>query len=299
MITDFGQLVERAAIGGPRPGIVLLPSTPDTLRGALLAQERGVLSCTLIGQVDHMQTLANQAEIDLSPLTLIDAVDQESAARQAFYLCRRQQAALLAKDGMDTQRFLSAVLDREEGLRAGRFLSGVSVFELKARQHLLLVTDGVMIVSPDLDSRIAMIENAVAVAHKLGIDVPHVALVAATENVNPKSQFSVDAAQITIMARRRQIAARAIVDGPLGFDNAISARAAEVKGIASEVSGQVDILVTPDLEAGNLLIATLSTLCRLPALHLLVGGHVPILLCSTCDGPETWLTGLALATLSS
>ena len=200
---------------------------------------------------------------------------------------------------MDTQRFLSAVLDPEQGLRTGRLLSGISVFELQNPAKLLLVTDGVMIVSPDLDARIAMIENAVTVARQLEIEPPHVALVAATENVTPKSQFSVDAAQITVMARRRQIAAGAVVDGPLGFDNAVSARAAEVKGITSEVSGKADILVAPNLEAGNLLITTLSTLCRLPALHLLVGGHVPVLLCSGREGPASWVAGLALATLSS
>ena len=299
MITNFEELVERAASSEPRRAIVLLPSTAETLRGALLAQERGVARCTLIGQVDHMRALASQEQIDLSPLTLIDAVDQDSAARQAFHLCRRQQAAVLAKAGMDTQRFLSAVLDPEQGLRTGRLLSGVSVFELQNPAKLLLVTDGVMIVSPDLDARIAMIENAVTVARQLEIEPPHVALVAATENVTSRSQFSVDAAQITVMARRKQIAAGAVVDGPLGFDNAVSARAAEVKGIASEVSGNVDILVAPDLEAGNLLITTLSTLCRLPALHLLVGGQVPVLLCSGREGPESWVAGLALATLSS
>lgn len=299
MITDFGQLIKRAASDEPQRAVILLPRTPDTLRGALLAQEHRVARCTLIGQVDRMQALARDAEIDLSPLTLIDAVDKESAARQAFHLCQRQQAAVLAKDGMDTQRFLSAVLDHEQGLRTGDLLSGVSVFDLEDPGKLLLVTDGIMIVSPDLDARIAMIENAVAVAHQLEIDLPHVALVAATETVTPKSPFSIDAAQITVMARRKQIAAGAVVDGPLGFDNAVSAHAAEVKGIASEVSGKVDILVTPNLEAGNLLIATLSALCRLPALHLLVGGQVPILLCSACDGPTTWLNGLALATLMS
>ncbi|HUT20714.1 MAG TPA: phosphate acyltransferase [Anaerolineae bacterium] len=294
MITDFEQLVERAASRGPRRAIVLLPDTPDSLRGALLAQERGVARCTLIGQVGHIQALASQAEVDLSPLTLIDAPDRESAARQAFHLCRKQQAAVLAKDGMDIQTFLSAVLDREQGLRTGQLLSGVSVFDLQEPEKLLLVTDGIMVVSPHLDERIAMIENAVAVAHQLEVGLPRVALVAATETVNPKSQFSVDAAQITVMARRKQIVG-AIVDGPLGFDNAVSAHAAEVKGIVSEVSGQVDILVAPDLEAGNLLIATLGTLCRLPALHLLVGGQVPVLLCSAGDDATTWLAGLALA----
>lgn len=294
MITDFEQLVEHAASRGPRRAIVLLPDRPDSLQGALLAQERGVARCTLIGQVGHIQALASQAEVDLSPLTLIDAPDRESAARQAFHLCRKQQAAVLAKDGMDIQTFLTAVLDREQGLRAGQLLSGVSVFDLPEPEKLLLVTDGIMLVSPDLAQRIAMIENAVAVAHQLEVELPRVALVAATETVDPKSQFSVDAAQITVMARRNQIVG-AIVDGPLGFDNAVSARAAEVKGIASEVSGQVDILVAPDLEAGNLLIATLGTLCRLPALHLLVGGQVPVLLCSAGDDATTWLAGLALA----
>jgi phosphotransacetylase len=294
MITDFGQLVERAASRGPRRAIVLLPDTPDSLQGALLAQERGVARCTLIGQVGHIQALASQAEVDLSPLTLIDAPDKESAARQALHLCCKQQAALLVKDGMDTQTFLSAVLDREQGLRTGQLLSGVSVFDLQEPEKLLLVTDGIMVVSPLLDERIAMIENAVTVAHQLEVELPRIALVAATETVNLKSQFTIDAAQITVMARRKQIVG-AIIDGPLGFDNAVSARAAEVKGIASEVSGQVDILVAPDLEAGNLLIATLGTLCHLPALHLLVGGQVPVLLCCAGDGAATWLAGLALA----
>ncbi len=296
MISDFPSLVARAAKTGPHRAVIVCPTEEASLRGALLAQEGGVAQCTLVGDVRHLRWLAQEHGIDISPLTLIDAPTEGGALRQALYLCNKRQADVLVNDGVDLHRFLTAILDRGEGLRGDGLLTGVSAFDVPDPARLLLVTDAIVIVSPDLEQRIAAIENAIRVAHQLGNDLPRVALVAATESVNPKSAFSVDAAQITVMARRHQIVG-AIIDGPLGFDNAVSAHAAQVKEVDSEVSGKVDILVVPDLEAGALLAQTLSTLCRLPAVHAIVGGRTPAVLWSCGDDARARMAGIALGAL--
>ena len=199
---------------------------------------------------------------------------------------------MLVNDGVDPHRFLAALLDRTTGLRGDALLSGVSAFDLPAPKALLLVSDAIMLVSPSLTERIGAIENAIAVAQRLGSELPHVALVAATESVNPRSAFSADAAQITMMARRHQIRG-AVVDGPLGFDNAMSAHAAEVKGVESEVAGKVEILIAPDLEGAGLLVQTLSALCHLPTAHAVVGGRAPAVL--WCGEPDPMARAAAVA----
>ncbi|MBN1640488.1 MAG: phosphate butyryltransferase [Anaerolineae bacterium] len=296
MIPNFDKLVERAAQSGPHNAVIVYPTAAIGLQSALLAQEAGVAECTLVGDVALLRQLAQEHEIDLSALTLIDASRPDGALEQALHLCNKGQADVLVNDGAELEHLLTAILDHRCGLRADRLLTGVSAFDLPDPGTLLLVTDGIMLVSPDLEQRIAAIENAVHVAHRLGSDLPRVALVAATESVNPKSAFSVDAAQITVMARRHQIGG-AIVDGPLGFDNAVSAHAAEVKGIDSEVAGKVEILVAPDLESGALLVQTLSALCHLPAAHAIVGGRAPAVLWSCDDHAQSRVAALALGAL--
>jgi len=215
-------------------------------------------------------------------------------------MCTDGRADLLVNDGASLRLLLPAVLDPEVGLRSGRLLSGVSVVEplqgALPQERLLLVSDGLMVVAPDLTQRIGIVENAVAVAHRLQIGAPRVALLAANEAVDPRSPVSVDAAQITMMSLRKQIQG-AIVDGPLGFDNAISLHAAQVKGIVSDVSGQVDILIAPDLESGNLLLKTLVYLCRARAVNVIAGGKAPLLLSLPDDDAETQVYKIALGVL--
>jgi phosphate butyryltransferase len=298
MITNFAQLIQRASATGPRRVAVVLPSSVESLRSAAMAHKRGLAQCTLIGDVAHIRALAGTEAVDLSTLTLIDEPGCQGALQQAMHLCRVEQADVLVNDGAALHPFLVALLDRQSGLRDGSLLSGVSVFEWKESRRLLLLTDGIMVVSPDLGQRIGIVKNAIHVAHRLGIELPHVALVAATEMVNPKSQVTVDAAQITVMARRNQIEG-AVVDGPLGLDNAISARAAEVKAIVGDVPGRADVIVAPDIEAGNLLLKTLSSLCQVPVVHAIVGAKVPIVLWSPHEDVERRLAAVALGVLCS
>jgi phosphotransacetylase len=298
MTIDFAQLLERASAADPRRVVIVLPRSIESLRAAAAAYERGLAKCTLIGSVTALRELADEAELGLASLTLIDEPKEENALRQAIHLCRKAQADVLVNDGAEIDTLLSALLDRQNGLRADALMSGISAFELRTPRRLVLLTDGIMVVAPDLEQRVAIVNNAIRVTRRLGITLPRVALIGAAETVTPKSQFSVDAAQITVMAKRKQIE-EAIVDGPLGFDNAMSAHAAEVKGIVSEVAGQVDVLVVPDIEAGNLLLKTLSSLCRLPTVNMVMGGKVPIVLWSPTEGVQGRLNGIAFGALCS
>jgi phosphotransacetylase len=300
MIVRFEQVIETACAVGPRQAAVLWPCQGASLRGIASVQEQGLAQCTLVGDRDRILALADREEVSLSSQRIIHEPSEEGAIRAALALCREGQVDLLLNDGASLRLLLPAVLNPEVGLRSGRLLSGVSVVEplqhTLPQDRLLLVSDGLMVVSPDLTQRIGIVQNAIEVAHRLRIDVPRVALLAATEAVDPKSQVSVDAAQITMMSMRKQIQG-AIVDGPLGFDNAISLHAAQVKGIVSDVSGQVDILIAPDLESGNLLLKTLVYLCRGRAVNVVVGGKVPLVLSLPDDDAEAQVRKIALGVL--
>jgi phosphotransacetylase len=297
MVAVFEQLVRMAATVEPRPVVVLSPYIPAVLRGALSAHADGLAQCLLVGDEGRIHALAGQLGVDLGSVEVATQPDEQEAIWWALDACQRCSGVLVS--GCTPLRLLwPAILDATMGLRRGSLLSGVSIFELEELDRPLLLSDGLLVVSPDLEKRLGIVQNAIAVAHKLGIELPRVALVAATEAVDPKSQVSVDAAQITMMAARKQIKG-AIVDGPLGFDNAISSRAAQVKGIASEVSGKVDILIAPDLESGNLLLKTLAYLCRGRVLNAVVGGSAPVILSGPDDDELTQLVSIALGVLLS
>lgn len=298
MMTSFAELIQQAKTDVLPVAVLVWPVTAGSLQSAIEAQTRGIAACTLVGDVDAMRTLAGRQEIDLDPLVLVDEPDYEQALGQAMHLCHQRQAAVLVNEGIPFHRLLAAVADAEGGLGAGKTINGVSVLDWGQAKRLLLLTDGHVIVSPDLEQRVALIENAIWVANRLGIERPHVALIAAAETVNPKSQVSIDAAQITVMARRQQIKG-ALIDGPLGFDNAVSVHAAEVKGIQSEVAGRADVLVAPDMEAGSLLLKTMSSLCQMPAASVIVGGRTPVVLWSPSDPVPSRVAGLALGLVCS
>lgn len=300
MIARLAQIVEAARAVGPRRVAVLWPCQGSSLQGYVSAQEQGLAQCTLIGDRDRILEWVEHEGVSFPSRQIVHEPAQEGAIRAALALCTMGRADLLVNEGASLRLLLPAVLDPEIGLRSGRLLSGVSVVEplqgALPQDRLLLVSDGLMVVSPDLTQRIAIVQNAIEVAHRLQIDVPRVALLAASETVDLKSPVSVDAAQITVMSMRKQIQG-AIVDGPLGFDNAISLHAAQVKGIVSDVSGQVDILVAPDLESGNLLLKTLVYLCRARAVNVVVGGKVPLVLSLPDDDAEAQVSKIALGVL--
>jgi len=296
MTANLEGVIVRAAQRGSRQVIALCPYRAKMLEGILQAAGRGVARATLVGDVPRIERVAAAAGLELSGLECVHEPEDAWAIARGLALCREGRGDVLVSGDAPLDPLLSAVLDREAGLRTGGLLSGVSVCQLDSWDRLLLLSDGLLVVAPDLQRRIGILQNAVAVAHKLGVDLPRVALLAATEAVDLKSQVSVDAAQITVMAARRQIAG-AIVDGPLGFDNAISAHAAEVKGIVSDVAGRVDILIAPDLESGNLLLKTLAYLCRGLVVNILVGGLVPVVLSSPDDDALRQLNGIGVGAL--
>ncbi len=279
MITRLEQLLHRAA-GALRRVAVICPCHGPAIEGASLAQERGVAQCTLFGAAGGGG----------EGLACVTALDPEEAISKAI----SWGAEVLVNVGAPLRLLWPAVL----GLRRDGWMSGVSVVELPGRERLLLLADGLLVVSPELEQRVSIVENAIGVAHALGMERPRVALLAATESVNPRSRVSLEAAQITMMNRRGQIKG-AVVDGPLGFDNAVSARAAQVKGIVSDVAGRVDVLIAPDLEAGNLLLKTLTHLCGGRAVNAVVGGRVPVVLTAPDDEAETCAAAIALGVILS
>ncbi len=264
------QLLDIAA-GNPCRVAVVCPCCEAAMQGVSLVRERGAAQCELFVPREE-------------PPTAADA-HLEEALRDAI----ESGAEALVNVGVPLRLLWPKVL----ALRRKGWMSGVSVVEMPGRGRLLLIADGLLIVSPTLEQRVSIVENAIHVAHALGIEQPRVALLAATESVNPKSRVSLEAAQITMMNRRGQIKG-AIVDGPLGFDNAISAHAARVKGIVSEVAGQVDVLIAPDLEAGNLLLKTLTHLCGGRAVNAVVGGRMPVVLTAPDDTADTYAAAIAL-----
>jgi phosphotransacetylase len=293
VITRLDQLAGFSPHPNPQRVAVLCPRTVPCLRAAAIAQERGAVDCTFVGDGSQIGLLADRAELDLQRYALIDEPDPEGAIQRVLLLCRSEEIDVLVNGGAPLRLLLPAILDRAEGLRTGNLLSGVSVIELDTFEGLLLLSDGLLVVSPGLEERIQIVRNAVQVAHVLGIERPRVAMLAAAETVDPGSPVSVDAAQITVMAARNQIA-DAYVDGPLGFDNAVSLRAAEIKGIAGDVSGRANVLIAPDLESANLLLRTLTYLCRGRAIHIIVGGIVPLLLPSPGDNAQLQTLAIAL-----
>ncbi len=296
MIRTFSELVQTAQTRGPRRVAVIAAHEPATLRAVLQAQEQGLAECALLCDPGRLEEVASEQELTLNRVELIAEPDPRLAAWRAVEMVNAGQADL-AMNGLAHPRYLiEAALDRERGLRVGKLLTDVSVFELPDFGRLLLISDIALVVSPALEERVAIVQNAIDVAHRLGIAEPRVAILAAAETVNPKVPLSRDAADLSKMAERGQIKG-GIVDGPLGFDNAISPESAAIKGINSPVAGRADILIAPDMEAGNLLAKTLVCFARAKMASVIVGGKCPLVMPSRTDPAETKFVSLALGVL--
>ena len=286
MIANLTQLIQAAAQKGPSRFVVVPSATQEGLSCAALVHSQRLGRCTLIGDLETQEEQA-----DLSTVEHIHEPNPQQALRQAVQIVKEGQADVLVVDQLPWYQ----VLPELQGQRSGP-LCGISVLARSDPERFLLVADSYVLSAPTLEERIGIVHHAVDVAHRLGIELPKVGLVAAAETVNPKSQFTLDAAQITVMGQRKQIVG-ALIDGPLGFDNAVSAHAAEIKGIGGPVAGQADVLITPDVEAGGLLVQTLSAICRLTALHVIVGGAVPVVLWQPEQDAQTRLATVALGVM--
>jgi phosphate butyryltransferase len=292
-IKSFDELLKEAQKKGPKRVAVVFAHEPNTLQAVHLAHEKGLAKCILIGDAAAIHETAAAQGLNLEPAQIIQKAYPDEAARQAVELINAHKADL-AMNGLAQPRYLiEAALDRTNGLRTGRLLTDVSLFEIPNMDRLIFISDIGIVVSPTMEQRIGIVRNAIEVAHALGIELPKVAVLAATEMVDTEIPLSMEAANLSKMAERGQIKG-ALVDGPLALDNAISPEAVRIKGIKSDVAGYADILIAPDIEAGNILAKTIIYFAKGKMASIVVGGRCPLILPSRSDPPHTKLISMAL-----
>jgi phosphotransacetylase len=290
------ELADRAIRLGAVPTAVVYPCSRDALRGAFEAAALGLIKPTLIGPADRITALCREAQLDAASCSIVDIGDPAAAAREAAAMVERGEARSLMKGSLHTDELMSVAISRDAGLRTARRVSHVFVMDVPTHDRLLLLSDCAVNIAPDLAAKREIVQNAIALAHALGIATPNVALLSAVETVNPAIPSTLDAAALCKMADRGQITG-AVLDGPLAFDNAISAEAARTKGIDSPVSGRADILIVPALEAGTMLYKQLVYLSGALAAGVVLGAKVPIILTSRADSPESRTASTAVACL--
>jgi phosphotransacetylase/acyl dehydratase len=289
-------VLDRAANGAAVTAAVVHPVDAASLLAAVDAASAGLIAPVLIGPAARIRAVAKAEGADISGLRLIDAPDSRAAAAQAVALARKGEVTLLMKGDLHTEELMHAVVDSETGLRTARRISHVYLMDVPDYSRLLLITDAAINIVPTLQEKVSIVQNAIDLAHMLGIAQPRVAILAAVETVSGKMRSTIDAAALCKMADRGQITG-GLLDGPLAFDNAINEAAAAEKGLISPVAGRADILVVPDLEAGNMLAKQLSFLAGAEAAGVVLGARVPIILTSRADSSSTRLASCALAVL--
>lgn len=297
-ITNLRQLEDEARRVGPRVVVVAAGQEPELLEAAHDATAGGIARFVLVGDESTIRSLGAERGIDLTEMTIIDVPSTSLSAREAIRRVREGSADLAMKGKIDTAEFLRAALDRDAGLRTGRLLTHVAIYEIPGIDRLLFVSDAGMVALPTLEDKVAIVQNAVDVAHRIGIPEPRVAVLAATEMVNPKLPTSLDAAALSKMAERGQIRG-AIVDGPLALDNAVSIESARAKGIRSPVAGLADILIAPNVEAGNMLVKAITYFAGGKMAGVVAGGQRPLIVASRSDPHETKLASIGLGVLLS
>ena len=275
---------------------VVWPMTDVAMSGAVEAAAAKLIEPTLIGPEKAMKALAAKIGVDISSFPIIDADTEAKAAQLAVDICRSGGAQALMKGSLHTDELLKPAMQRDTGLRTARRISHVFIMDTPAYARTLLITDAAINITPELEDKIHIVQNAIDLAHALGIPEPKVALLSAVETVNPKIKSTLDAAALCKMADRGQITG-GILDGPLAFDTAVSVKAAQIKKLVSPVTGQADILVVPDLESGNMLAKQLEYLGGAQLAGIVLGARVPTILTSRADSAETRLTSCAVAVL--
>jgi phosphotransacetylase len=267
-----------------------------SLVSALEAMEAGLIVPVLVGPLAKINKAATEAERDLKSVQIIDVPHSHAAAERAVALGREAKVDALMKGALHTDELMAAVVDRAGGLRSERRMSHVFALDVAHYAKPLFITDAAVNIAPNLDTKRDIIQNAIDLLHALGIKSPKVAILSAVDTVSSKIPSTIDAAALCKMAEREQIVG-GILDGPLAFDNAISSEAAHTKGISSPVAGQGDILLVPDLEAGNMLVKQLIYLAGAEAAGIVLGARIPIMLTSRADSDAARLASCALAQL--
>ena len=303
MTRDIGtgkveKLLETCKHLKPVPTAVVHPCEETALAGAMEAGSMKLITPVLVGPAAKIADVAKAGGIDLGQTRIVDVPHSHAAATKAVELVRQGEVELLMKGSLHTDELLGAVVARETGLRTGRRLSHVFIMDVPTYHKVLIVTDAAINIAPTLEDKVDICQNAIDLAVSLGVKEPKVAILAAVETVTSKMPATIDAAALCKMAERGQIKG-GILDGPLAFDNAISKDAAETKGIRSAVAGDPDILLAPDLEAGNILAKQLSFLANADSAGLVLGARVPIILTSRADSVRSRIASCAVAMLAA
>ena len=296
MIKNFQEVLQKVKAQDIKRVSVAVAQDKHLLEAIKEACIQGIVDAILIGDKKEIEYIASEIEMDLSKVELIDEIDKNKAALKAVELVKLGKADMVMKGLIDTKTFLRAILDKEIGLRTGKLMSHVAVFEVSTINRLLFITDAAFNMYPKLKDKVSIVENAVTVAQAIGIEKPKVAVICAVEVVNENMEATVDAAILSKMNDRGQIK-DCIIDGPLALDNALSEEAASHKGIVSNVAGSADILLMPNIESGNVMYKTLTYAADSKNGGLLVGTSAPVILTSRSDSKESKIYSIALAAL--
>ena len=290
----YHRLLKRAQEVPPATTMVVHPCDESSLRGAIEAADARLIVPTLVGPADKIRATARQFNLDIGRFELIDAPHSEAAAAKAVELVRAGKGELLMKGSLHTDELMRSVTAGGTGLRTGRRISHVFVMDVPTYSETLFITDAAINIFPDLDVKRDIVQNAIDLFTGCGLGTPRVAILSAVETVTTKIPSTIEAAALCKMADRGQITG-GVLDGPLAFDNAIDPEAARIKGIRSEVAGRAQILVVPDLEAGNMLAKNLSFLAKADAAGIVLGARVPIILTSRADSVMARMASCAVA----
>jgi len=292
----YRRLIDYCQELPPMPTAVVHPCDKSSLEGAVEAARTGLIAPILVGPRERIEAVARENGIGIADLPIVEAPYSEAAAAAAVQLVREGKAEALMKGSLHTDELMGAVVKRESGLRTGRRVSHCFVMDVPGHADALIITDAAVNITPTLEDKMDILQNAIDLAHALQAKEVRVAVLSAMETVNPKVPSTVEAAALCKMVDRRQITG-ALVDGPLALDNAIDPAAAKIKNIDSPVAGRANVLMVPDLEAGNMLAKSLSFLAGADAAGIVLGARVPIILTSRADSMLTRLASCAVAAL--
>jgi len=292
----YQRLIARAQASAPVPTAVAHPCDEASLTGAVDAARLGLIAPILVGPPERIRAVAQDHKLDIGQLEIVAAPHSHASASEAVRLVREGRAECLMKGSLHTDELMGAVVSREGGLRTARRISHCFVMDVPSYAEPLIVSDAAVNIAPTLEDKVHIVQNAIDLGHALGMKEVRVAILSAMETVNPKVLSTIEAAALCKMADRGQITG-GILDGPLALDNAINLEAAEIKHIQSPVAGRANVLIVPDLEAGNMLAKSLTFLAGADAAGIVIGARVPIILTSRADSVTTRLASCAVASL--
>ncbi len=293
-IVTFDEMIEEAISAGPRTVAIAAAADREVLIAAEEVQRKGIAHCHLVGDESAIHALAEQEGLHLAGMTITHQPDPLLAAQEAVALARDGRADVISKGQLKTAELLGTVLDRRYGIRTGRLLTHVGIFEIPGMERLIYISDSGVVVTPTIYQKLRIIQNTVRVARLFGVEKPKVAILAASETVHPKIPSSIDALALSRMATQGWVD-NAVVDGPLSLDAAISPEAARIKGLSGEVTGHADILIVPSVEAGNTMAKSILYFAKGRMAGLVVGAKVPIIINSRADEHITRVLSIAMA----